>query len=179
MRARLSPAERAALERARERFLAWRADWYDGGAAFNPKTLAELRKAARAFHEALQALLSASPIDGTRARLLVRMQQRELHQHPQAYYYDRLREALFTALTLDMACATDVKRGTKADTLARAWTWQAADEWQAATGKAPASGRFGSVLLDFTASAKGLPPLGGIEQVKAALASWRAARKRQ
>jgi hypothetical protein len=169
-------AEVAALDLAKDRFIAWKRDWHDDGAASNTKALADLRKAARAFHKALQPVLAGGGVNGTRALLLARLQERELSQHPQSYYYDRLIGALYTSIIIDDACAADVKRGAKADILARVWITIAADEWQRMIGRPPAAGRFMTALMDYPAREV---PRVSVELVKAGLASWRQSRRRE
>lgn len=166
--------ERAALDDARQRFVQWRADWHDGGAAADDKALAALRKAARAFHKAIEPLLG-DPADGTRARLLVRMQQARLHQDLQDTHYRQLAEAMVTAMLIDDALAPDVRRGRKDDTLAHVWVRFAADAWESAGGKATAAGRFADALTAYRH--RQVPIVGGRDQIAAALQRRRAARQ--
>ena len=94
----LTPAEASALEAAREQFLAWHRDMPQ----LQPKALADLRKAARAMHRALAPVLD-SVMNPTAARLLVRMQITELHQHSQDHYRQLLTWASYTAGLVDTA----------------------------------------------------------------------------
>lgn len=169
-------AEQAALLRAAQRFADWRRDWHDDGARPDHKALAELRKAARAFHKALQPLLAAAPTDGTRARLLCRMQERHLFRRGQSDYHDDLRAAMFTALVIDGACASEVRAGVKADPLATTWIWMAADEWEAAGFKASAAerARFVAALAAFRD--RRVPAAPGVDAVRAALGKRKSAR---
>lgn len=173
---RLSRAELDALERARARFITWHRDWA-GASAFDPKALAVLRKAARAFHMALAPMLAPSANDGTRARLLLRMQEQHQFQKGQGAYTDELCAALRSAYAVDGACEREVQRGTKVHMPAHAWVWFAADEWTIATGKAPTAGRFADALQNYTN--RDVPAIGGLDQVKTALSDWRLARKGQ
>lgn len=166
--------ERAALDDARQRFVQWRADWHDDGAAVDDKALAALRKAARAFHKALEPLLG-DPVDGTRARLLVRMQQMQMHQHLQDDHRRQLIDAMAAAMLIDGALAPDVRRGRKDDTLAHVWIMFAADAWQAAGGKATAAGRFADALTAYRH--RQVPIVGGRDQIAKALQQRRAARQ--
>lgn len=165
---RLTPAEADALVRARKKFTQWRQDWHDNGAAFDPGELAAVRKAARAFHKAIAPLLQGGGVNGTRARLLVRMQEAYLHRAGQADYLDQLEAAYRTALLLDAACAKDVAQGRKKDTLVYVWIFHAADLWP---GEPPSSaGRFGEALLQFKHA--DLPGVGSVERIADALTMW-------
>lgn len=165
----LTDAERQALDAARAKFVQWKRDWYDGGVSVDLAQLATLRKAARAFHKAMQPLMEdVSPIDGTRARLLVRMQQLQLHQQLQAQYGDQLTCAYITAMQIDDALASEVRQGVKRDRLAYVWVFHAADKWP---GETPtASGRFGQALLEYRH--RDTPAPGSVERIKDALTMW-------
>ena len=171
---RLKKAEADALERARKTFVQWRRDWHDDGGAFDPVELAAVRKAARAFHKAIGPLLQGGGVNGTRARLLCRMQEAYLHRAGQADYLDQLQAAYRTALLIDTACAKDVAQGRKKDKLVYVWIFHAADLWP---GKPPAAaGRFGDALLHFQPA--DLPAVGSVERIADALSMWRAAAQR-
>jgi hypothetical protein len=165
----LTPVERNALADARRRFVEWRAQWHDDGAAVDPKALAALRKAAREFHAALQPLLASAT--GNARRLRVRMQQLELHQKHQADYVRDLVACCLTADLIDKACAGEVKPGVKADALTRTWVWCAADAWQAAGCRVSRTGRFSDALQNYKHRDV---PAAGADQIKAAVTDWGA-----
>lgn len=93
---KLKPAEAAALEAARVQFLAWHEDLPQ----LNPQLLADLREAARVLHRALAPVLN-QVMNPTAARLLVRMQMAELHQHSQDHYSQALVLTSYTAGLID------------------------------------------------------------------------------
>ena len=138
----LTPAEASALEAAREQFLAWHRDMPQ----LQPKALADLRKAARAMHRALAPVLD-SVMNPTAARLLVRMQITELHQHSQDHYRQLLTWASYTAGLVDTALAPEVRKSRKSDERAHAWVRTAARQWRAAGLPVTAAGRFRACLL--------------------------------
>lgn len=158
----LAPAERAALDTARSQFLAW----HDNLPQLQPKTLAELRKAARAMNKALQPVIGGT-LNTTAARLLVRMQETELHQHAQRHYADLLTMAAYTAGLVDRACAAEVRPGRKGDARAHSWVNTAAAAWHAAALPVRPAGRFGSALAAFRAP--GIPVVTDRDQIRAAL----------
>lgn len=166
-----TPTERKALEQAACAFVQWRRDWHDDGAACSLDQLATVRKAARAFHKAVQPVLAGGGVNGTRARLLMRMQ--EVYRAGQADYLDRLESAYATALQVDAALAKDVAQGRKKNQLVYVWVFHAADLWP---GEPPAAaGRFGAALLEF--HHKCVPEVGSVERIADALKMWRRAGK--
>lgn len=169
-------AEQAALARAAVRFAEWRRDWHDHGARVDHKALAELRKAARAFHKALHPILEAGTATGTRARLLARMQEHHLFRRSQSDYRDDLVAAMAAALVIDGACAREVRAGVKADPLTTSWVWMAADEWEGAGFRASAAerARFLHALAAFRD--RRVPAAPGADGVRAVLRQRKAAR---
>jgi hypothetical protein len=161
----LTATERQALDAARAKFVQWKRDWHDDGAAVNHSELAALRKHARAFHKALQPLLH-NGAGGTMARLLAQMQMTFLHREPQGHYRDQLLQAYGTAIEVDVALAVG-KGGQRKDRLVYTWIWHAADEWPDAP---TAAGRFGEALLDHRHA--DTPAVGSVERIADALTMW-------
>lgn len=169
---KLQAKEQAALDAARARFVSW----YAGLPRHNPKTLAALRDAARAFHDAAQPFLN-SHMNPTAQTLLVRMQEIELSQHPKGRYEDILTMAGYTTGLIVRATAVDVTPGRPRDERAWAWVCMAADAWDAAgAGEPTSTGRFAQALHDFNQD--DLPPVSGKDQIAAALKHWRGIVKR-
>ena len=167
----MKAVEAEAMERAAKTLVQWRRGWHDGGGAFDPVELAAVRKAAGAFHKVIGPLLQGGGVNGTRARLLCRMQEAYLHRAGQADYLDQLQAAYRTALLIDTACAKDVAQGRKKDKLVYVWIFHAADLWP---GKPPAAaGRFGDALLHFQPA--DLPAVGRVERIADPRSMWRTA----
>jgi hypothetical protein len=160
---KLTPAEVAALDAARKHHLAW----HEGLPPMKPKVLAELRKTARAMSESLLPVLGDGGMNPTRARLLVRMQEAELCQKPQEYYWDHLLLVNYTMLVIDRACAAEVRRGRKSDERAGSWIRNAAAHWRAAGLTVAARGRFGAALAQY--HAPGIPSVIDAGQIALAL----------
>jgi hypothetical protein len=170
----LKATERKALDSAREKYMLWKSDWHDDGAAADVVELAALRKAARNFHKALSSTLGPAGNNGsgTLGRLLCRMQEHHLYRRTQTDYYDDMTKAMFTALVIDGALGKDVQRGVKADRLVYTWVFHAANEWP---GDPPtSSNRFGQALLNYQPRA--VPHIGSTTVVDAALKLWRCGR---
>jgi len=150
----LTREEAAALEAARAQF----EDWHGPLQPFRPKVLADIREAARALHAALEPVLNTH-LNTTAHRLLLRMQQVELHQHGQDHYRQMLTMTSYAAGLIYAACAADVQRGQKPDELAHTWVRTAANYWLRAGLTLDAGrGRFGRALLHS-------PPPRGVGQV--------------
>jgi len=164
--------ELAALDAAATRFLGF----YGEEARFNPKELAAVRAAARAFHQALHRLITDPLAAATLRRLALRMQEQASFANPQTHYVQELRDAWLTALQVDQACDKDVGAGRKSSERTNAWICMAAEAWEDAGGTASARHRFGSALGAY--HRKGLPTVGGIEAIDSALAAFKAQRNR-